>query len=605
MNVSRKLLTVIATLGLVACGGRSTAPAERSAKVVVQGDVRALTVADVTSVTITVDGAGIAGSPFPVNAGHFGPVSVNVAPGPHTFVATASAGGTTLSATGTVTATFGGSNSLTLYLFDPRPRQDLHPAPIVQSIGASPSALTVVGGASPVIPTSSLTSGVVSFDAGATLSYAWSDSCGGTFDDAAAANPQYTPPSYASQASRTCTLVLTTTATSSVGPVSDPVYSRASTTIDVSYVTPVLLNGELVVPAQFTEPSLSFGAPSVTTTCALTGTTGTYSAGNCAAELFGTGSHSIALQARFAPPPGAGSKVTVSAQGTADCGTALPAFSQAGTVAGTFDSASFTWTPGAVETDTACQLTLTVTFTDPTGSSSPSSVSASLPVAFLLHASRPVFNELPAVIPPSLPSLGFQATQTAEFGDVVSLAPGTGRYAAKATAAMVTWSTEAYSHPITLNLYGVAGGVLTPLASVTQTFAIPARPAASASCPGTQWLSSDGCRSGYAFPVTFDLTGLVLPDTFAYGIAYDTQTWGANPLGVDGPYTSLNVGLVGDGSTAASTLPSVGSDPDPDAVLWKTATAAWYTDGGAGGVNVFRADTNWTGSAPAVEFFAY
>jgi hypothetical protein len=60
----------------------------------------------------------------------------------------------------------------------------------------------------------------------------------------------------------------------------------------------------------------------------------------------------------------------------------------------------------------------------------------------------------------------------------------------------------------------------------------------------------------------------------------------------------LNVGLV-------SAAPSVGTDPNPDAVLWNTMTAASYTDGGLGGVGVFRTDTGWTGLVPAVEFFAY
>jgi hypothetical protein len=60
-----------------------------------------------------------------------------------------------------------------------------------------------------------------------------------------------------------------------------------------------------------------------------------------------------------------------------------------------------------------------------------------------------------------LPSQPFQAQQTAEFGDDITLAPSSDRHAAKATVVMVTWATEAYSHPITLNLYQASAGGLT------------------------------------------------------------------------------------------------------------------------------------------------
>jgi len=32
--------------------------------------------------------------------------------------------------------------------------------------------------------------------------------------------------------------------------------------------------------------------------------------------------------------------------------------------------------------------------------------------------------------------------------------------------------------------------------------------------------------------------GLVVPQQFIYGLAFNTETWGANPTGVDGPYDS-------------------------------------------------------------------
>jgi hypothetical protein len=158
------------------------------------------------------------------------------------------------------------------------------------------------------------------------------------------------------------------------------------------------------------------------------------------------------------------------------------------------------------------------------------------------------------------------------------------------------------SFAITLNLYSSVGG--SRFASVTQNFSLPATPPADPTCPlrddGTgihKWRASDGCHNGFSFPIYFNLAGITLPDSFAYGIAYDTQTYGVAPIGTDGPWNSLNVGLIGDGSTAASTTPSVGSDPDPSALL-----RSWVTGGHALG---FVTEPGWIGYAPAVEFSTY
>ncbi len=69
------------------------------------------------------------------------------------------------------------------------------------------------------------------------------------------------------------------------------------------------------------------------------------------------------------------------------------------------------------------------------------------------------------------------------------------------------------------------------------------------------------------------------------------------PIGTDGPWNSLNVGLTGDSSTAASTVPSVGTDLDADTLLRN-----WVTSGHAPG---FVSEPGWTGYVPAVEFSAY
>lgn len=226
-------------------------------------------------------------------------------------------------------------------------------------------------------------------------------------------------------------------------------------------------------------------------------------------------------------------------------------------------------------------------------------------------ASTVVYDATPNPVPPNMASLGFQATQTSEFGDYVHLA-GTNRkldsvtvtmsnWALQATPANVTFclanplscSADGFKHPITLNIYNVVPG--SPLntkgslvATVTKVVDIPWRPVADPSC-GTAWKASDNnCYNGFAFNATFDMSSLntTLPNDVIVGVAYNTQSYGTAPIGVDGPYNSLNVGVVG--------TPVVGSDGDSDRVFWNTITAGWYTDGGVGGVGIFREDNNWT-----------
>lgn len=221
-----------------------------------------------------------------------------------------------------------------------------------------------------------------------------------------------------------------------------------------------------------------------------------------------------------------------------------------------------------------------------------------------------VFDTIPAALPPNLPSQAFQAQQTAEFGDHITLAPGTGRHAVSATVVMVTWSTTAYSHPITLNLYGESAGQLIELGTRTQTFDIPARPAAEPTCPDTgygagfAWKAEDGrCYNGLAFEISFDLSGIdtPLPDSLVYGIAYDTGTWGNQPIGETGPYDSLNVAVIGDGHEVASTQPAIGADPEPDTVL----RDYWRFDPAPAGYTGLVPEGGWTGYAPAFELLAY
>jgi hypothetical protein len=240
-------------------------------------------------------------------------------------------------------------------------------------------------------------------------------------------------------------------------------------------------------------------------------------------------------------------------------------------------------------------------------------------VASVAAAAGPasIYDAIPSPLPPNVPSLGYQATQTSEFGDNVAFA-GTNRRAMSVTVTMSDWakhstypsmSATGWSHPITINLYkvdhsGPNPAVGTLIATKTQTFAIPWRPETDAACAGDDgYQVASVCYHGIAFNITFDLSSMnvTLPNEIIYGIAYNTNTWGYAPIGLPGPYESLNVGLR---DYTEFGPPSVGTDVEPDALFWNTATAANYTDGGTGGVGIFRRDTAWTPFTPAVRFVA-
>jgi hypothetical protein len=266
-------------------------------------------------------------------------------------------------------------------------------------------------------------------------------------------------------------------------------------------------------------------------------------------------------------------------------------------------------------------------------------------------------------LPGNLPSLGFEATQTSEVGNQVTLSGaandlnnvvvtmsswgcqnGAGGNGYGTANACVTTTGATFNEPITLNIYSVGannavGGLL---ATDTQTFAIPYRPSASdpsvysaEGCTATngKWFNSSDntCNNGLATNITFNLSAqnVVLPSNVIYGIAYNTSDYGASPYGhstacsgtVSGcGYDSLNVGLSQDPTNV-----SVGTDPNPGTLYWNTSTAADYCDDGTGGTGTFRIDgaantaacwdgganTGWavsgTGSpyyVPAVQFTA-
>lgn len=230
-----------------------------------------------------------------------------------------------------------------------------------------------------------------------------------------------------------------------------------------------------------------------------------------------------------------------------------------------------------------------------------------------IGSSETVYDALPSVTPQTnYPSQGFQATSTSQLGDYVHLG-GTNRILNDVTVTLSDWAkfsnyssdplysgnSTSWSHPITLNVYsshlGTNGAPDTLLATKTQSVSIPWRPESDSSCGltsnGTGWKVGDACfnLSGIASNATFDLSSLnaALPNDVIVGVAYNTNTYGASPIGLPGPYESLNVAV------PTNQAVTVGSDKNADRVFLNTSHAAFYTDGGAAGVGIFREDTAW------------
>jgi hypothetical protein len=224
------------------------------------------------------------------------------------------------------------------------------------------------------------------------------------------------------------------------------------------------------------------------------------------------------------------------------------------------------------------------------------------------------------------PSLGFEATQTNEFGDEVKLA-GTARKLVSLSVLFASfacesghWNTNdcttttpgaAFTHSITGNIYAVLDCSGTPcpgalLATVTQDFTIPYRPSKNAvKCTGAlapigdagKWFNpvsgvSGLCQNQISTVLTFNfpLPLMTLPDNVIWTVAFNTSTAGYTPIapvnppcGAGGcPYDSLNVG-----AQAFSGAPYAGTDVNADEAF-----------GSVGPGGLLAGDVGWTPYKP-------
>jgi hypothetical protein len=219
---------------------------------------------------------------------------------------------------------------------------------------------------------------------------------------------------------------------------------------------------------------------------------------------------------------------------------------------------------------------------------------ASVSITQLTPNSQVVYDSFVNPMPSSTPSEAFSQLAVdmngpASVGNAVTLASA-GKTLSSAVVALNNWACQVgngnylpctttvpgstYPATMTFNVYDPSVSLTSPVATDTQTFAIPYRPSADAAhCGATspEWYdaASSTCHSGQTTTVTFNsFTGsnLVLPSNVVYEISY-TPT--SNLL--TDPSNYLNFSL-----STESTNVSIGSDTNPGNLYMNipSATAA-------------------------------
>jgi hypothetical protein len=245
-------------------------------------------------------------------------------------------------------------------------------------------------------------------------------------------------------------------------------------------------------------------------------------------------------------------------------------------------------------------------------------------------AAAEIYNNIPSPMPGNLPSVGFEATQTSEFGGQIRTEAGTWKNA-MIVVTLSSWACQEgtwfddncettpgakFEWPVTFNVYrvGPENSVGELIGTRSKVFKMPYRPSASPKCTGESagaWLKMGKCYNGKAFKVALGLKIAQLPKTMIVTVAYDTSDFGAEPqrpqesgplagcnAKAEGcPYDSLNMAVreAGEGG------PTSGSDPLPDSAYINSTTAGNYCSN-PGAVGTFGISEGcWTDEQPAIE----
>jgi len=225
-----------------------------------------------------------------------------------------------------------------------------------------------------------------------------------------------------------------------------------------------------------------------------------------------------------------------------------------------------------------------------------------------------IYSNIASPLPGSVPSLGYEATSTSEFGGQVSLAAGATK-ATSVTVGMNTWACQfggaedgtcgtergaKFEEPVKLSIYKVGPeNSVGPLIFTTHnTFNMPYRPSANnikcaegASKGGWYDTAEKACHHGKLFKIKFNVGKVPLPHTVIISVAYNTTDYGYEPTHVPGPYDSLNLALTGSAT--------VGSQPLPEEAYANSTWSEMYA--GLGTVGTFSLAGEWGGYQPEFE----
>ena len=200
-------------------------------------------------------------------------------------------------------------------------------------------------------------------------------------------------------------------------------------------------------------------------------------------------------------------------------------------------------------------------------------------------ASTSGYNSIPSKVSGNVASIGFEATQTTEFGDAVALS-GRNRTLSSMTVVLSSWACETgawngscqttpgaiFNVPITFTIYDGTGS--TALATQAQSVAVEYRPSASPQCVGGdagKWYNAKDktCYNGFPQTVTMAMSPMTLPDNVIWSVKYGTYSSNGN---VSGPADSLNVGAF-----SFPNAPYSGTDLNADEAFRNGAMEAGWT----------------------------